>query len=114
MKFLVYKLCKTNAPYSEVIKNRVLWHKLIETIDNYKQWQLKDYSKDGKKLKTLRFHDFRSTYATRLDKHGVRLKVIQNLLRHKHLFSTQRYLRNSSMEERVIAVNDVFNLSLPN
>ena len=69
---------------------------------------LKDYSKDGKKLSLMRFHDLRGTYATNLDKAGIRLKVIQNLLGHSHLFSTERYLCDSNLEERKQAVNSVF------
>lgn len=69
---------------------------------------IKDFSKDGRALRRMRYHDLRSTYATRLDKAGVRLKVIQNLLGHLHLSSTERYLSNSTIEERREAVNLVF------
>jgi len=69
---------------------------------------VKNFSKDGRKLHLMRFHDLRGTFATRLDEAGVRLKIIQNLLRHKHLYSTQRYLSDSKFGERVEAVNSVF------
>ncbi len=69
---------------------------------------IKDFSTDGRALRRMRFHDLRSTYATRLDRAGVRLKVIQNLLGHSHLSSTERYLKNSTIEERREAVNLVF------
>lgn len=69
---------------------------------------LKGISKSGKKLKAFRFHDFRSTYATKLQRNGVNLKVIQNLLRHKHLTSTCRYLMESDISLRSKVVNMVF------
>jgi integrase len=69
---------------------------------------IRDHASDGKNLSLYRLHDLRGTYATSLDKAGVRLKVIQNLLGHKHLFSTERYLGDSTLAERAFAVNHVF------
>jgi integrase/recombinase XerC len=69
---------------------------------------IKDHSKNGSELSLMRFHDLRGTYATTLERNGIRLKVVQNLLGHLHLSSTDRYLSDTSMEERKEAVVKVF------
>ena len=70
---------------------------------------VKDYSTNGHRLHLMRFHDLRGTIASKLEMAGVRYKIIQNLLRHKHFFSTCRYLADSKFDDRVDAVNKVFN-----
>lgn len=68
-----------------------------------------DKSANGKNLHLYSLHDLRATFATKLNRNDVNLTIIQDLLGHENLFSTQRYLKGSDIKDRSKAINSVFN-----
>ena len=63
---------KTNKPYTDLKKS---FHKVLDKAN----------------IKNFRFHDLRHTVATRLVEKGIDLTVVQELLGHSKLTTTQRY-----------------------
>ena len=63
---------KTNKPYTDIKKS---FHKVLDKAN----------------IKNFRFHDLRHTVATRLVEKGIDLTVVQELLGHSKLTTTQRY-----------------------
>ena len=57
----------------------------------------------------FRFHDTRHTFASRSIKNNVPVPVLQEILNHKNIRTTMRYVHNT-FEQKLNAVNSLNNL----
>lgn len=101
------KFHRDNKRRMEHLDPRSIYHQFEKYRTEAGLTALRDIAKGGNKLKTLRFHDLRFTYANKLLSSGANLKIIQENLGHAWISTTERYLC-SSIENRSIAVQKAF------
>ena len=85
-------LMKAREFCSSAEENRLFLSKRGKPLDRISVWQLiKEYAKKAQITKNIFPHTFRHTYATHMLDGGADLRVIQDLLGHAHISSTDRY-----------------------